>query len=339
MIELKEGKIIEFECELISPFHSTFREHRNLLRCAPYILGSTFRGSLAKYFIQQNCSEEKIEKLKRMEDIKNIRQFHLICKGKCPVKYFFTNQTQLLFSFGNFAEPNYIFPTRISLNRNDRSATEGVLVNLEAIATNTKFKFQIILLEDALEIENEVKRAVEYIGLYVGIGRFKSIGFGRFKVNAIKEYTLNNFFKQVSKNYNFKEGIEKIKLKLKTPLVLDFYSKPSDLKLLGKIFSEMLYTRTIELSREIYKESIEKHEIKRVIAQIKTEFVSRFSLETNTRENRLVAWVDSAFQLETSEITDNFKFQLLLCSMFGIGEWSDWGFGRFDIVMRENNGK
>ena len=53
-MNLRDGTVFSLNCTLNSPFHTTQREYRNLLKCAPYIAGTTFRGAILKALIELN---------------------------------------------------------------------------------------------------------------------------------------------------------------------------------------------------------------------------------------------------------------------------------------------
>ena len=71
--------------------------------------------------------------------------------------------------------------------------------------------------------------------------------------------------------------------------------------------------------------------IERVDARLRPDFIGRFSYERGLRENRLVAWAGSEMTLHLSHGASDLSEQLAIASILGIGEWSEWGYGRFEV--------
>lgn len=328
-MEFRAGKSIKFECELISPFHTTQRAYANLLKCAPFITGSALRGSILKYMIEQNCTEEFIEKLKKLNDSSEISQFHNACKLNCPIKIFFSNpqKPSVVFSFGNFLEieRSYSSVTRIALTRDNRVASKGKLVNAECITPNSNFEFRITLFDDALDIKNMLMKCVEYSGQNMGVGRFKSVGFGRFKVRNVIEQDISDTI-----HTDPNEIEKKVRIKFLSPLVFpngikSFSLEKEDLK---STFSTLLFQRTCEIL--VDSRNLAPINIQDISARINPEFVHRWSLECSKPENRLVAWRGSEFDFELTP-TENADLQLKIASAYGIGDWRDTGYGEFKV--------
>ncbi len=334
--ELRNGRTLKFECELTSSFHTTQRPYANLLKCAPFILGSTLRGSILKYLIEQNCAVKDIEKLRALNDSTEIARFHSLCQVDCPVKLFFSNPKKPLaiFSFGHFFDLNksYSAVTRIALTRDNRAASEGKLANVECIVPNTNFEFRITLFEDALDIIKAIKKTVEYVGQYVGVGRFKSVGFGRFKVKNVSERDVSEI---INDKLNRVELKRELKIIFTTPLIFDNGSKPLGIE--EEDLKSMLSTLLLQRVQEILLNSpvnLTPLGITDMSARINPEFVRRWSLECSKPENHLVAWQGSEFCFKTT-LDDNTELQLIIASTFGIGEWRDIGYGEFQVESNE----
>ena len=69
--------------------------------------------------------------------------------------------------------------------------------------------------------------------------------------------------------------------------------------------------------------------LERLDVLIRPDFISRFSYEQGLRQNRLVAWPGSSLSFDWPEAFD--EDGLVLALTLGIGEWSEWGFGRFRV--------
>ncbi len=333
-MELRTGKTITFECELVSSFHTTQRAYANLLKCAPFIPGSTLRGNILKHLIEQNCTVEYIEKLKALNDTSEISHFHDTCKLNCPVKLFFSSSKKppVIFSFGNFLniERNFSSVTRIALTRNNRAASKGKLANVECITPSSNFEFRITLFDEALEVINIVKRGIGYIGQYMGIGRFKSVGFGRFIVKNISERDVSDI---IDAEVHQRELVNEVRIKFTSPLVFSNGPKPFSIEEedLQSTLSALLHQRAHEILMD--SQNLKRIRITNISARINPEFVRRWSLECSKPENRLVAWQGSEFHFKTAP-TDDTNLQLSIASIYGIGDWRDMGYGEFKVEGR-----
>lgn len=331
MIE-KEDIILRFECWLETPFHSTEKKYKNLLKCSPYILGSTIRGQLLSNIITRHCAEDKIKSLALLKNETEILEFHSRCELNCPVKEFiWRNKWALFISFGEFKNLKYRSVTRTSISRDSKAASEGNLVNIEQIEDGCDFSFEIISCNDE-SIVRELKLSIENIGKEFGIGKYKKVGMGRY---SIKEVTVKKVKDMIEEKISeFKTYSEKTRLTFKTPFILHHNGSPLDLEQnqFASLFSEMLLKRNKELS-EFFNLNFGFQPI--LIENIRTfiipDYINRYSLEESAKKNRLIARSGSFFEFSSQNNNDTRPIQLALSSLFGVGEWADVGFGRFTI--------
>lgn len=325
-MNLREGTVFSFNCTLKSPFHTTQREYRNLLKCAPFIAGTSLRGAILKALIELNCREH-INELGKLHSYHEIQKFHSNCHDNCPVKSFFDLQkTNSIFSCGILEEKSkYDMFTRIALTKDTRSAAEGMIVNAECIPRGVEFQFSISLFEDAIDMVDELKDAID-LASQNGIGRFKSIGFGRFNIETIDEKSVEGL---VYDNYNkIESDNSKAEIRFQTPLIFNDSEEAFDTKNLGDMFSTLLSKRYNEIcvDRLTKSSSISSTEMRLI-----PEFINRYSYETGRKDSRLSAGIGSQFWLEFDEITEDVRSQLAIGSSFGISLWSNCGFGAFSI--------
>lgn len=324
-----EGQILHYKCELTSPFHSSRQEYANLLKCAPFILGSTIRGAVLSYLIETRCSAEKIQHLRGRNDPAEIAAYHRDCETDCPVKPFFANRPLAWFAFGEFAAEDYRANTRIALERSNYSVAEGAIVNIEAMAPGTAFDFEITLLDEAVTVTDVVTEAVREIGHLRGIGRLRSVGFGQFRMRDVTCRELSDDI--TSRVKALGEGVaDSVVLEFTRPYVLSAGEEPDLLdstrlahRLAGE-FQELMSDLAIEPASE-------RLPLERVEASIRPDFVSRFSYERGLRAHYLVAWPRSRMSLHLVKPTDGLRDQVALASFFGLGRLNDLGFGRFKV--------
>jgi len=323
-MNLRDGVVFSFDCKFESPFHTAQREYRNLLKCAPFIAGTSLRGSILKALIELNCKND-INELKNLNNYQKIKKFHSDCSENCPVRYFFDVQkTNAVFSCGILdGKSKYDLFTRIALTKDSRSAAEGMIVNAECVSSGVGFKFSISLFGDALEAVDKLKDALD-LASQNGIGRFKSIGFGRFKIENIAETEVEDLV------YHKVDEIEsdnsRVEIGLRTPFIFNNSQEAFDTKNLGDVFSALFNKRynDICVDRLMEPPSISSTEMRLV-----PEFINRYSYEIGKNESRLSAGVESQFWLEFDEVTEDVKSQLAIGSSFGIGAWCNCGFGVF----------
>jgi len=325
-MNLRDGIVFSFDCELKSPFHTTQREYRNLLKCAPFIAGTSFRGAILKALIELNCKND-LGRLKNLNNYHEIKKFHSNCSGDCIVKPFFDlEKTNAVFSCGFLEDKQkYDLFTRIALTKDSQSVAEGMIVNTECISSGVEFKFCISLFDDALDRADELKDAVD-LASQNGIGRFKSIGFGRFEIEQINEESIEGLI------WHNVDEIEldnpKVEIRLKTPFVFNDSKEAFNKKNMGDMFSTVLSKRYHEICTDRLGAlpSISSTEMRLI-----PEFINRYSYETGKKDSRLSAWNESQFWLEFDDLTEDIKNQLTIGSAFGIGFWCNCGFGNFSM--------
>lgn len=322
-----EGRVLRFECRTTSPFHTSRQEYANLIKCAPFILGSTIRGGLLKYLIETNCSSEKIAMLRSMSDPEEVARFHRGCEVDCLVRPFFAEESLAWFSFGRFTEESYVSMTRIAIGRENRSVAQGAIVNIEAIEPGTEFVFEITLFDEALTTVDAIRPAINQVGRMHGLGRLRSIGFGQFEVLDAEGSDFADHVDERVHALPFFNG--ELKMVFTTPFVLGKGMNPYPIagQELAKQIAEDLQAT---VSRAV-EEEMAPIPIDHVDVRLKPDFVGRFSYERGLRENRLVAWVGSEITLHLSDGVHDLSEQLAIASILGIGEWSEWGYGRFEV--------
>ena len=323
-MNLRDGTVFSLNCTLNSPFHTTQREYRNLLKCAPYIAGTTFRGAILKALIELNCKND-ISQLRKLNNPHEIRRFHSLCHEDCIVKPFFNpEKTNAIFSCGLFeGKPKYDLFTRIALTKDSKSAAEGMIVNTECISSGVDFQFSISLFDDAIDAVDELKDAID-LASQNGIGRFKSIGFGRFDIESVEEENIEDLIWHNAENFEYENP--KVEIKFQTPFVFNNSKEAFNIKNLGNMFTTLFSKRynDICVDRLRASPSISSTEMRLI-----PEFLNRYSYEIGKKENRLSAGIESQFWLEFDDITEDIKSQLAISSTFGIGLWCNCGFGKF----------
>lgn len=322
-----EGRVLRFECRTTSPFHTSRQEYANLIKCAPFILGSTIRGGLLKYLIETSCSAEKIATLRSMNDPEEVARFHRDCEVDCVVRPFFAEEPLAWFSFGRFGQESYGSMTRIAIGRENRSVAEGSIVNIEAIEPGMEFVFEITLFREALTTVDVISPALNQVGQMYGLGHLRSIGFGRFKVLDVEE---SDFVDHVDDKIRALPPFDSIlKIVFTTPFVLGKGMNPYPMasEELARQIGEDLQAA----ASKAIEEEIAPIPIDHVDVRLKPDFIGRFSYERGLRENRLVAWAGSEMTLHLSNGVGDLSEQLAIASILGIGEWSEWGYGRFDV--------
>lgn len=326
-MNLRDGTIFSFDCKLKSPFHTTQREYRNLLKCAPFIAGTTFRGAVLKALIELNCKKNDLNQLKRLNDPHEVRKLHSQCSEDCIVKPFFDlEKINAIFSCGLFeGKPKYDLFTRIALTKDSQTAAEGMIVNTECISSGVDFRFSISLFDDALDVVDGLKDAID-LASQNGIGRFKSIGFGRFDIENIREENVEDLIWHNAETFEFDNP--KVEIKLQTPFVFNNSKEAFNTKNLGNVFTTVFTERYNDMcvDRLRASPSISSTEMRLI-----PEFLNRYSYEIGKKESRLSAGIESQFWLEFDDVTEDIKNQLAVGSAFGIGLWCNCGFGKFFV--------
>ncbi len=331
----RESIILDFDCCLDTPFHSTEKKYKNLLKCAPYILGSSIRGELLNYLIIKNCTANKIRTLSTLKKEAEIIEFHSKCEIQCIVKKILWNEKWgMLVSFGQFESPQFRAITRIAISRESRASSEGGIVNIEQIKDGCNFSVEIVLCNEEQLIE-DVKSSFRDIGKYFGIGKYKNVAMGRFSVKDMEIKKVKDILNE--KIIEFRKYKKKQRLTFITPFLLHHNSGlPIDLdqNQFASLFSQMLSNRSRELSEFFNLNlNIEPAVINSIRTYIIPDYFSRYSLEESAKKNRLVAKAGSYFDCYFDDSNESLPIQLAVCSLFGIGEWADVGFGRFSIEL------
>lgn len=326
----REGTLYSFDCKLKSPFHTTQREYSSLLKCAPFIAGTTIRGAILKSLIELYCSKN-LSDLKKLNNYNEIKKFHLNCPADCPVKAFFAeHKTRSIFSLGTFDHTKYNLFTRIGLTKDSKSAAEGMIINAECISTGVPFHFSVCLFEEAVDTIDDLKEAIKLTSEN-GIGRFKSIGFGRFEIESESEISVDDLIYQSV--YQFEAENSEIQLKLETPLIFNNSSEAFDYKNIGTFLSNILLERYNDICADSLKKPLS---ISSADMLWMPEFINRYSYEIGKKESRMSAKSGSKINLKFENVTKETEDQLAIGSAFGIGLWNNCGFGRFSTYIEES---
>lgn len=324
-----QGTVLRFDARTTSLFHTSRKEFANLLKCAPFILGSTIRGAILDYLIRTHCKQDLLDLLQGMKDPRAVAVFHCNCLEPCPVKRFFDAKPLVWFSFAQFEAPDFETTTRIGMARDTRSVAEGSIFNMEAVSLGVGFTFRVFLFGEARQAENLVRDAVVQVGLLWGLGRGRSFGFGRFEV--LNQSSTDFECVATDRRGEFPPPNNRLEMTFETPLVLGDPTQPTPMRsdLLGQYIAEQI----CRVASTIREAEMQPMTMRAADVRLHPEFVGRFSYERGLRENRLVAWQGSSvvLDLEGAEDTD----QLAVASVLGIGPWNDWGFGRFSLARHE----
>ncbi|RZB29450.1 MAG: hypothetical protein AEth_01085 [Candidatus Argoarchaeum ethanivorans] len=280
--------------------------------------------------IDRTALQKHINELGKLHSYHEIQRFHSDCHENCPVKSFFdTQKTNAIFSCGILKEKSkYDMFTRIALTKDSRSAAEGMIVNAECIPSGVEFQFSVSLFDDAIDVVDKLTDAIN-LASQNGIGRFKSIGFGRFDIERIDEKSVEDL---VYCSYDKLEpDNSKVEIEFQTPLIFNNSKEAFDTKNSGHVFSTLLNKRynDICIDKMTKSSAISSTEMRLI-----PEFINRYSYEIGRKESRLSAGIESQFWLEFDEITEDVKSQLAIGASFGIGLWCNCGFGIFSTGRR-----
>jgi hypothetical protein len=295
--------IVKFTCRLTSSFHTSEFNYSNLYTCAPYILGSTLRGAALRCLIDEYCT--------RLDDLHqdgNNPDFHHVCLEDCDIKPLFCPPTR--FSFGSFqednraGESNRTVYTRVGISRDRQSAAQGALVSVEV--QRGDFTFQVMCLNT--EMVCLVKKGVRWAGSRkdVGIGRFRSIGWGQFDVLCC-EY-IRPEMPQAAKSYDFV---------FQTPYVMPEEAARGEIR---KEILELHLRNSLPDGHSFPPIDI----FEPMISSL--SYVRRWSDERGHKENRLVADKGSRFRVTFLEEVNP---ECVYLWQWGIGDWYEYGFGSF----------
>lgn len=325
------GKALRFHCRLISPFHTTRQEYASLWKCAPFISGSTLRGALLSHLITTTYPPEALAELAALSDPAAVKTFHQQFEGAAPVRPFFADPPGAWVSFGLFrgeAERELRGLTRIALEREHASVAAGAIVNVELIGPGseeepTRFDFEILLPGDDGTLAGQLERATWQIAEVGSLGGLRSIGLGRFAVEEVERLDLWERVTERENELQLSNG-PKVTLEFTTPYVLA-EGLPDTQRLSARLGEQW----QAALNRAGYRSDDEPIVIRHIEAQLRPEFVGRWHYEQGTRDNRLAAWAGSRVVVELERLPFDWRDQLTMASLFGLGEWSEVGFGRF----------
>jgi hypothetical protein len=321
-----EGTILHFHCQTASPFHTTRQRYANLVKCAPFILGSTLRGAVLDTLVRTCCSPQRLASLESLNDPAAIAEKHSACTEACPVRPFFAQPPLVRFSFATFEDVDYRMMTRIGLSRETRSVVEGSIFTIEAVSTGVHFDFEVILLGQALEIAETAVETVRHVAALGSIGGFRSIGLGRFEVvSEPQRIPLDDRLDQMMAGWP--RPRERAQLTFTTPFVLGAGGTPETMG--GEPLARYVVGQIDRAAAQAGYTVERALPLERADVRVRPDFISRFSYEQGLRENRLVAWPNSSLGFDWPETVDADGLALALA--LGIGEWSAWGFGRFSV--------
>lgn len=338
-MKIKDGLALVFLCRTKSLFHTNHREYTSLLKCAPYILGTTIRGALLRHMIQQqDCPH--FDELQKKQPKASHASIHQNCELDCPVKPFFQEPTKVWFTFGTFKEPvEFLYKsiTRISLDRNSRSVAEGGIVNIEAINSGTDFSFAIILFDECKKYLDLVQDCVNNFVAAEGLGRGRSYGMGKFKVTRIlKPQSLEQFLARSHSPEPPKIRDHSLELEAVTPLVVGdgkILHVSVDRQQVGQWFSEEVN----QALARVLDDQTPPWRCEAIDLQVNPDFISRFSHEMGLRENRYVFMEGSRLKLNGIPADSDSLSLLELALNVGIGEWATLGFGRLKWLAEKSD--
>ncbi len=340
---MAESEILRFRCRLVSPFHTTQHLHQNLARSAPYILGSSLRGVLLSYLIQTNYSHVDISELAQAKAATEIQSFHRNYSDECVLKSL-AGETEWLpvFTFGMFQDHVRALRHRVGIDRRSRTVAVGRIVSIEVVPEGTEFEFSVVLPSSALAYKSQIVRAVRDVGRELGVGHYKSLGFGRFEVGSPEEVSLAVELERIHTRLRDLPG--QFSLGIATPLVLENAGKPLPLRNgdFGLAFARLLAERYEEIHErfqwgtQAHAEAIFPREC--AIA-FRPGYISRSSFEQGTRKNALVALPgNSSITVSYSQSAAAPRWQLAVAELLGIGTWADAGFGRLKADLTGGGG-
>jgi len=293
---------LKFVCRLTAPFHTSDRNYSNLYTCAPYIMGSTLRGAVLRCLIDRYCT--------RIHDLHEDNPgYHGKCGEPCPVKPLFFPPTR--FSFGHFSEEesDVAVYTRVGISRDRNAAAEGALVSVEV--RRGEFTFEVMYPDVGLE--PYIHEGVMLAGCRrdVGIGRFRSVGWGQFDVLCCE--CAGHSIPAKAKRYVFE---------FRTPYVLPEEASGGEIP---KV------TFRDQLQKALLPDTSPVPCIDKIETMIPSfSYVRRWSDEKGSKENRMVADIGSKLIVTFSEDVDPNHLYLW---QWGVGDWYEYGFGSFSSTV------
>jgi hypothetical protein len=332
---MKPGIVLHFSGVTKSPFHSTRQEFANLIKCAPYILGSTIRGALLKRLIERGVCPH-LDVLNTPHDDAQLAEIH----HDCALHPFFPAEDELpsaWFSFGQFTDDDdipltaeqlavrYQSHTRIALQRETRSVTAGAIVTLESIMPETPFTFDVVLFDEARALADGLASAARDTGTGEGWGRFRSIGLGQFKIDQVTRIEIENWLAQTPWALNDDDPAS-FTFEFVTPYVLSrgeaqmpAFDAPAITARLNREVNQVL---------RAVGEPETRAEFSDATFTIHPEFISLYSYERGLRQNSLVTLERSWARARANEARLAAR-ALTIAGRLGVGEWNTRGFGCF----------
>lgn len=333
---MRRGIVLELFGHTTSAFHSTRQEFANLLKCSPYILGSTIRGALLARLLERGMCPHLAQLNVPRSDVE-LAELH----RDCALRPFFPRADEapsVWFSFGRFTRGDatplsaeemnlrYHAHTRIGLERAHGSVAEGAIVTIEAIQPETPLRFEVILLDEARALADELAQAAEVTGTGAGWGRFRSIGFGQFKITRVRQTEFTEWIDAAANDW-LEVTQDRVAFEFETPYVLSrgegafpAFDSEAGAARLHEQFNALLHAVGQEALGGKFNE---------VGFAVRPEFVSPFSFERGTRQHSLVSlegsWVAAKYNGDAKSIAQAFA----LASRMGLGTWNTTGFGRF----------
>ena len=337
---MRPGIVLHVRGVTKSPFHSTRQEFANLIKCAPYILGSTIRGALLKRLIERGVCPHA-DALAAPHDDAQLAAIH----RDCALRPFFPapdESPSAWFSFGQFTDgagvalsaerlaERYQSHTRIALQRETRAVAAGAIVTLEMIAPETPFAFDVVLCDDACAHADALADAARDTGKGEGWGRFRSVGLGQFAIERLERIGLVDWFAQMPWALNEEEPTA-FTFEFVTPYVLSRgeTEMPSfDLRQAAERVN-----RDVNAVLRSIGETEVAAEFSEGAFTVQPEFVSLYSYERGLRQNSLVTLERSWVQARAAQAPQTAR-ALAIAGRLGIGAWNTRGFGCFRQAAR-----
>lgn len=330
---MNAGIALTFTCRTTSPFHTTRQQYANLAKCAPFILGSTLRGAILARLIERELCPH-VDRALATTSIEQIGAAHRACENPhCPIKPFFPEpheSPRVWFSFGMFEPDNaarvYRAATRIALERDKGSVAEGAILTIESIAPETPFTFRVTLFGEAVRLVDDVRWAVQATAETQGIGRFRSLGYGQFRVEKVQVCAFEQLVAEAQTQWNA------------TPVLAEFVTPyvigRGDGKVLGTDRTELVHVLHEQWQTTLRAVGLTAPALRDASLSLMPEYLSRFSYEQGGPQHRLVAWQGSRLTLEFAEQGTAVPTALAVVALLGLGEWGDCGLGQIRPTTR-----
>jgi hypothetical protein len=287
---------------------------------------------ILSYLIQTNCEESRLAVLGEKRLPRDIQAYHRACPEDCVVRDLAGESDWLpVFSFGVFDKFVPDLRYRVSMDRERRTVAPGNLASVEVIPEGTAFRFSVVLTPAAFPWRQQFEQAVRDVGNWLGVGHYKSLGFGRFEVIEIKSYSVASELGRIRDE--IRHLPKKFGLMLSTPLVLENGGVPMPLegKALGEAILGALRGRAAGVQSRFRlpeRSNDDSAVVEECAFSFRPDYVSRDSFEQGTRKNALVALAEGRLDVSFAGVMDLLPHQLAVAQLFGVGPWADVGFGR-----------